>query len=65
MSSPDSLGRAGEGHRKHRGHERLGAGPLGGDEANGVTGRVRGVTREGLEAGEQDGRHRFSLRGVR
>ena len=41
------------------------SGPVhcGGDEADGLAGGVRGVSAERLEAGEQHGRHRFSLRG--
>ena len=45
--------------------ERLGTGPVGGDEVHGLTRRVDGSPREGLEAGEQHGRHPVSLRGVR
>ena len=60
--SSELLRRAGERHRQHRGDERLGAVPRGGDEPHGVAGRVREiVAAEGLEAGEQHGRHRFSL----
>ena len=39
-----------------------GPAPLGVCEAHGLAGRVRSVAGEGLEAGEQDRRHRFSLR---